>query len=275
MNPIDHALQDWRQGDYVLMETFFTFRFSRENPLTQASEEVAQESTSDLVEDPVPGLVIVTQTCDIVRSSKNRPFIQVSPLNETDPETMPRIKKEMIPRYLFIPTLEQDLLVGDLDRIMTVEKAVVASWKRTPGCRTHIEEVRLRKHISRKFGRKAFPDSFTSWFRPFVERIRKKHSKNSEEGKILRKLREIRVRAEPSWTAPKPAVFLYFIIASDDETKLDWKKYLQSWMETLTKSKDFEGPEPIVTTLEDLTALDYVESDPLDLDYLTHKDIGR
>ncbi|WP_219884570.1 hypothetical protein [Merismopedia glauca] len=131
---VDAALKQWCQGDCVLGEHFFVQRCNPHQPLTQASEEAAREGI-DLAEDEVPGLVVITQTCDIVRSCKQRPFIEVAPLFQVEIQLLSEIQKSRRPQYAYIPGIAELNLVADLDRVMTVEKAVVAAWERTSGCR--------------------------------------------------------------------------------------------------------------------------------------------
>ncbi len=122
---IDAALKQWCQGDYVLGEYWFVQRYDLKRPLTKDSEEAATEEI-DLAEVPIPGFVVITQTCDIVRSCKERPFIEVSPLFEVDQQRLLEIQKARRPQYAYIPGVAERNLVADLDRVMTVEKAVVA-----------------------------------------------------------------------------------------------------------------------------------------------------
>lgn len=80
---------------------------------------------------------MVTQTCDIVRSCAERPFIEVAPLVEVNEQLLYEIKR-CRPQFAYISGISQLNLVVDLDRVMTVEKAVVASWQRQPGCHNDI-----------------------------------------------------------------------------------------------------------------------------------------
>ncbi|MFN7528834.1 MAG: hypothetical protein ACK5QA_15635, partial [Dolichospermum sp.] len=130
---VDAALQAWQQGDYVLGEHWFVQRFHPQRPLTQESIGVAQEET-DLAELEVRGFVVVTQTCDLVRTCRTRPFVEVVPLVEVDEEQLYQIQRNRRPQYAYIPGVAELNLVADLDRVMTVEKAVVAEWKRKSGC---------------------------------------------------------------------------------------------------------------------------------------------
>lgn len=88
---IDATLSEWSQGDCTIGDDFwFVTRFVRvafalrnpHRPLTPAAEDVAAET--DLAESAVSGFVVVTQTCDLVRSCADRPFLEISPLVEVD-----------------------------------------------------------------------------------------------------------------------------------------------------------------------------------------------
>jgi hypothetical protein len=148
---VDTALKQWCQGDYVLGEEEFWFihLFSPNRPLTQASREAVKQET-DLAEYEVRGFVVVTQTCDIVRSCKERPFIEIVPLVEVDQQQMPEIQKARRPQYAYVPGVAELNLVADLDRVMTVEKAVVAEWERQSGCQNDEEIRALGQALARK-----------------------------------------------------------------------------------------------------------------------------
>jgi hypothetical protein len=156
---VDAALQAWQQGDYVLGEHWFVQRFHPQRPLTQESIGVAQEET-DLAELEVRGFVVVTQTCDLVRTCRTRPFVEVVPLVEVDEEQLYQIQRNRRPQYAYIPGVAELNLVADLDRVMTVEKAVVAEWKRKSGCQNDQEIRALGQALARKRARFAFPDEF-------------------------------------------------------------------------------------------------------------------
>lgn len=70
--------------------------------------------------------------------------------------------------------------------------------------------------LARKRIRFAFPDDFTDLAGKLQNRIWEKHGKQSDEGKGLRALREIRVRAAPSWVDNHVDVMFWFI-RNDDE----------------------------------------------------------
>ncbi len=267
---VDDTLKEWCQGDCVLGEHWFVQRFNPQRPLTSDSANVAQEEI-DLAESEVEGFVVVTQTCDIVRSCANRPFIEVVPLVKVNEQLLYEIQKSRRPQFVYIPGVAQLNLVADLDRVMTVEKAVVAKWERKLGCRNDEEIRALGQALARKRVRFAFPDDFVRFAKKLQKRMRDKHDKGSVEGEALRALREIRVRAAPSWNAPEIQLMFWFIRNEEQVQfqELGWDQFLQQWLQLLPESGRFQSVEGLVVSLEDMTAKDYVESDPLDLDDLS------
>lgn len=245
-------------------------RFDSGLPLTEESTAVAGEGV-DLAESAVQGLVVLTQTCDIVRRSIDRPFLEVAPILEVSEQVAHEIERGRRPQYAIIPTLRSRRLAADLDRTMTVEKAVVAKWSRTAGCRTDDEARRFSLALARKRARVAFLDDFTEYVKTLQSRLEEKHDKQSDEGRALRALREIRVHADPSWDATEVELTFWFI-REEDEMDFDgkpWDSLLEDWLKLIPASGRFKPVNGAVMALEDLTARDYVESDPLDLDYLS------
>jgi hypothetical protein len=267
---IDRTLQAWRQGDCVVGEQWFVFRTDLDGPLTEAGLVAASEGV-DTAETEVRGFMIATQTCDIVRACGARPFVEVCPLVEVDEVVLREVERGRRPNYAYVPGLVESQLVADLDRVMTVEKSVVAGWKRTAGCQTESDIRRLSLMLARKRARAAFPDDFVVFATPLMNRMSSKHDKESDEGRALRALHEIRVRAEPSWGAQQVKLVFWFIRKENEPTfeKQGWDSFLVAWEKRIPSSGRFVEVQALVQTLEDLTAKEYVESDPLDLDHLT------
>lgn len=267
---VDNALSAWRQGDCALGEHWFAHRLDKSFAVTDAGR-VAAEADADLAEQQVLGLVVVTQTCDVVRTCAERPFVEVCPLVEVDDDRLREIQRGRRPAYAFLPLLAQHKLAADLDRVMTVEKPLVATWERDPGWSTDAEARAFALALARKRVRFAFPNDFTGLAKKLQSRLGDKHSKNTDEGRGLRALREIRVRASPSWDAPQVDVLLWFIRTGDDadfEGK-SWADLLKEWMKLMPTSGRFRSVEGQVVALEDMNAAEYVDSDPLDLDHLS------
>jgi hypothetical protein len=213
---------------------------------------------------------VLTQTCDLVKPCRNRPYVEVAPLVEVSERDLHVIERGHRPQYTFVPALVGQRLVADLDRVMTVEKAVIAGSTRSVGCGTDEERRRFAQALARKRERFAFPDDFAALVGRLRDRIVDKHGRASSEGEALRKLREIRAVAAPGWTAPRVRVVFLFIRDEQDINAdgVAWDRCLESWLRLVPSSGRFEV-EGLVTTLDRLTAAEYVDSDRLDLDHLT------
>jgi hypothetical protein len=268
---INAALQDWRQGDCVLAPQWFVHRCDPQQPLTEEAKQNANDEI-DLIESEVMGFAVITQTCDITRKCEERPFVEVVPLIPKDDQFLSEVQRGRRPQFAFIPGVAEHKLVADLDRVMTVEKAVAAGWIRVCGCLNDQQIRNLSKALARKRVRFAFPNEFTHFVNPLQSKFQGKHSKEeSNEGKALRALLEIRVRAAPCWDADKVNIFFWFI-RDENEPKfqdMTWDQWKSHWLKLMPESERFSPVDGQVLTLEDLTAKDYLESDPLDLDHLS------
>ena len=127
--------------------------------------------------------------------------------------------------------------------------------------------------LARRRARCAFPDDFTIFAQKLQSRLTAKHDKNSEEGRALRALREIRVRAAPAWDASEVELMFWFVrtdqVAGFERSS--WDVELAAWLKLVNPSGRFMKVEGQVAELDEMSALDYVESDPLDLDYLSSR----
>ena len=267
---VDEALRSWRQGDCVLGDQAFLFRLNPVAPISEAAA-IAAADGADAAETQVHGFAIVTQTCDIVRDCRSRPFVQVCPLVEVDADRLAEIRRGRRPNHAFLPGVAPHGLVADLDCVMTAEKAVVADWNRVVGALRDDDVRRFRLALTRNRGRVAFPDDFVRLASELTRRMSRKHDARSDEGRALRALREIRVRAAPSWRADE--VDLLFLFVRDDTAQTfagqTWDCYLDQWLKRVRPNGRFTRIDGVVQTLDDLTGRDYVESDPLDLDHLS------
>ncbi len=270
---IDAALEKWRQGDLALDQTWFVHVGDTSRALTEAAEQGTGEEGVKALTSEVRGLVVITQTCDIVRECMMRPYVEVAPLVEVDEDVLRGVKRGQRPAYAFVPEMESQRLVADLDRVMTVEKSIVADWERTPGTTTDADARAFAQALARKRERFAFPDDFNALAKKLQKRLSEKHEKSNAEGEALRSLREIRVLATPSWDAETVEVFFWFI-RDDEDLREDehtaWDNHRKAWLKLVEAKGRYGQVEGVVVTLADMKALDYVDSDPLDLDHLSN-----
>lgn len=267
---VDEALGDWRQGDLALDEPWFVHVGDPSVPLSAAAAQAPDAGIQALTSE-VLGLVVVTQTCDVVRSCVARPYVEVAPLVLVSEDQLHAVKRGRRPAYATLPAIESSCLVADLDRVMTVEKSIVATWTRTPGFSRDSDGRSFALALARKRVRFAFPDDFTGLVKKLNGRLTDKHDKATAEGRALRALREIRVQAAPSWDVPQVSICFWFVRNGDDtdfEGK-NWADWLKNWLDLVPSSGRFTKINGQVVELRDMTAEDYVHSDPLDLDQLS------
>jgi hypothetical protein len=270
---IDAALERWSQGDCTVGgDCWFVTRFDPQHPLTPAAADVVEvDPNADLTESSVRGFVVVTQTCDLVRCCAERPFVEVAPLVAVDDRYLQEIHRLKRPRYAYIAGVAEFNLVADLDRVMTVEKAVVAGWERISGCPSDADTRLLAEALARKRSRFAFPDDFNEFAKELQKRMQKRHDKADDDGVALRALREIRVRAAPAWDAERVELMFWFIRAEEDVLfkNQGWDELLDEWLKLLPPSARFSAVDGTVVSLDDMTAKEYLHSDRLDLDRLS------
>jgi hypothetical protein len=264
------ALMEWRQGDLALDESWFIHAGDPAVPLTDAAAGTTESGLQALMSETL-GLAVVTQTCDIVRACVSRPYVEVSPVVRVSATDLHAIRRGRRPAMATLPALLGNHLAIDLDRVMTVEKSVVASWKRTPGYTSDDEGRTLAQALARKRARFAFPDDFNRFSKKLQDRLTEKHEKSTDEGRGLRTLREIRVAASPDWTAPVVELMFWFVRddAHADFNGTTWADLLRAWLKLIPASGRFASTEGQVVTLVEMTAADYVMSDRIDLDHLS------
>ena len=275
---IDAWLQEWRQGDVVLTTTLpfmhladYTLPLTEQARAAAAGDPDGAEPLGVVFTDGV-GFAVLTQTCDLVRSCRERPFVELCVLKKIEAHVLKEVARGYRPRFAFIPALEEHGLVADLDCIMTVEKAILASisqGQHLRGCATDNEVRAFATAIARKHSRIAFPDEFVAAVRPIQQRIQSKHGRQSPEGKALAALREIRVSCAPSWSAAEVDVtFLYVFdtAAGIPDGALDLFAELTA---RLKPTGVFQEAGFRVTSTETMSAAEYLASDPFDLDHLS------
>lgn len=280
---IDAALQGWRQGDVAIEDApFFLHLADLARPLTPEARAAAEaegtvegDSLAGVPSQP-RGLVVVTQTCDVVRPSASRPFVELSPLVEVNGAVLEDVRRIRRPRYAYVPAVAHLGLVADLDQTMTVEKTVLAPLHRVPGCRDDRERRDFAEVLARKRARFAFPDDFVAAFHGVERRLKEKHGKASVEGGLARAIREIRVRAAPGWDEPEQVHLTFlFILGHDEPAPMQRDEdQVEDWLCRFDGSGRFRlDPDTPwrLCFLEDLNAREYVESDRLDLDDLSRR----
>lgn len=162
---------------------------------------------------PTPfGVVVVSQTCDNVRSS----YIQVAPVVALKGADWANAASGRSARHATLPGLG-DMFGVELGTIASINKSFLAEADRKAGVVSLRDSRALAQAIGRRFSRFAFPDDIVIWLNPLRRLTQSKSGKpESPEGKALTKIRQIRVRSEEGWTT-RPYVLSFDFILDEDE----------------------------------------------------------
>ncbi|TFD74873.1 hypothetical protein E3T54_13060 [Cryobacterium sp. Sr8] len=159
------------------------------------------------------GVSIISQTCDIVLSS--RPNVIVAKVVQLPAADAKQATEGFRPRYVGLPDGGECMFV-DLEHIHAVSKIALLG-------KTFVRAVnqddagavrRFSFLVGRRFSRFAFPDAITHWFDPLRKTIEDKYSNpDSPLGRALSHVVELRVQAD-NWNAPLANVTLHVIVKS-------------------------------------------------------------
>ena len=223
------ALKRWRQGDVVDVGGFLKVD---QDPETEKLRPVITNTRC----------VILTQTCDLVRSPNERPDVVLAPLVPiSQAADLDAIKKRRYPRYAWVPGAG-DHVVVDLDAAMTLTKDVLVRASRTRGLLTTGQARHFARSVGRKYQRAALPDDVVSLLRPLEENVKKKHDREaSPEGRLFKEqLADIRLEIDPDdWSASSLELTIVFIlppyqISINDNPRPSAD--VQRWLQTIEAS---------------------------------------
>ena len=278
ISEVDAECSTWRQGDAFVGEGLtFVHVADLAKPLTgnasleaEAGFETDQSLAS--IATKIPGVVVISQTCDLIRSAADRSYAQIAALRTVEKSFLKEVQRGFRPRFAFIPGLEAYSLVADLDAIMTVEKSVLTGIAKEYFVRGLSDDTQVRDFaecISRRFSRFAFPDDFAAAVGPLQAYIRAKHNKQSDDGHMLRAIREIRVAATPAWDATNPRIEFLFVCNPGVYLSEKLDAAAGRLVEKFQATGCFRDPSFRIVTLAELSAAAYIASDRLDLDNLS------
>lgn len=261
-----NRLAEWQQGDFSLSCSELLF-------LDKSEDEEPYEAVFD---EGVEGCVVISQTCDVVREVDILPNVTVCPIVEIDAKRHSDIEKGLAPRYGLIDNLPEGRVV-DFSRAMSVSKQLLVTWERQRGCENEKQILELATALERFFGRFAFPDAFNESIKSLRKAVYAKHEKDSDLGRAWRSIREIRVRPHAGWTedVSVPVTFIVVLESADTREIGDKSKIYNTIADKFT-GVVWEPPFSLheeglyLTTLADMTASEYLNSYPLDLNALSY-----
>lgn len=301
-------LQDWRQGD-AFAGVQMRHLANRALPLsdvTRSKASALSKATSNevVITADFEALVIVSQTCDVVRDPAVNPFIDVSPVVRLDAQSAGEARRGRRPRYAVLPGVGQDAF----------DKAQVR------GLVTLDDQRKFARSLARVRARFAFPDAFTPSIAPLRDYFQKIASKQSPEAEMESLISS--VRAEPvdgtTWDSERVKVKLFFIVedrglplllghvpvaalpisahdlctrlvASLKEAHSDeraatlnagWQSLVDMWRSktmvgsTKAPAQTVEVTEAVALSASEMTVAQYLNSEQLDFDHLSTPSAG-
>lgn len=166
------------------------------------------------------GVVIVSQTCDVVR--RERSTVIVAPLVGLEGQARQDAVLGKRLRYVHVPHFRGGMF-ADLDRLHSLHKSELL----VPSVETGIAASDLKaqrdfaRRVGRRFSRFPFPDLIQPWIRPLQELAQSASNKNSGPRLALfRAISEIRI-ASPDWSSEAADLSVHLILPQGELPELD------------------------------------------------------
>jgi hypothetical protein len=208
--------------------------FQQGDLLPGITEIVVETSSGPTVVRTPAGVVIVSQTCEIVRNE--RLFVHVAPRVQPVTPTSGHARKSRMPRYVHLPRLGDNDFVA-LDRLYSIHKNVVADAERIPTVQGAREVAIFGQAVGRYFSRFAYPDEVNEYLDPLARHIMDKAGKpNSAEGKLIEEVVQLRLRSVNGWENPPYDLELLVIVNSTalplfpGDEPLPFDEELNAWL---------------------------------------------
>nr|WP_254455267.1 hypothetical protein [Paenarthrobacter ureafaciens] len=163
------------------------------------------------------GVAILSQTCDIVQSSKSRCL--VAPVLDATPQDLSDARKGRKPLLLYLEAGVEghSVHVADMEMATSVPKALLVGRKllarygnmeSEPGTRI------IAARVGRAFSRFPFPDEVYPVFKDLRSRVQSKAGTQSPFGKVVDFVADLRVSSD-QWQDPGRHLTLYVIVPED------------------------------------------------------------
>lgn len=229
-------------------------------------------ANDEIVDVEVLGVILISQTCDIVNdvAEPGAPaFVQVAGLVEQDPKFVEEVRKFRRPNYLYVPALAEKNIVADLGLVATFDRMALEKWTRIPAPDDTVSKGHCSFALGRQRSRHAFPDQWAKAFGKLRDWLKSKAGKQSDEGRFVDAIEEVRVIADDV-DFPKSVDVICMVPASLTEAQRHtWAK---SMCPTMMKKFDPEWCSDIVVrlaTTREMTAEEYLSGRPLDFEAMS------
>jgi hypothetical protein len=282
----------WRQGD--------VFGLGRHLALMPDGGSATAAVVADFATE---ALVLVGQSCDVVKPIDRRPITTMAPLVRLADDELREARAGRRPRYVSLPGVGDDAFI-DLDMAFPIHKRLLLGRRQGAGVTSSVQAAAMSRSIGRAFGRFAFPDAFNEAVGNLVRRVRSKHGNNGAEGRVLvEHVDDILVEAPwddaeyeatllivlkpgllamsdgppspASWVAAKPMSIdvicrrLLDPKATPDDRSFLWLALAEEWRKLCMPVAEVRAINVEAIPADELSHLRAREAQPLDFDYLS------
>lgn len=249
-------LRAWQQGDVAV--GLGAFPIMRSAGVDGSEPEFEAFGTT-------AGAVVISQTCDIVRSPSIQPHVNVVPLVRLPEGKAIDGRRRRLIQFVHIPGLGGDAF-ADLSIVMTVAKRALIAYARERGCSDAMSLRIFADALKRRWGRYAFSDEIVKILSPLHARL-----KDSKNRKWIDKIETIMCHTDASWSDDQSRIEIYFLVSSDmSEADIDaLRKTATSWCAECNDPRCEPRVLALVHRLNEISAGDYRRMVELDVDFLS------
>lgn len=193
------------------------------------------------------GVVVLSQTCDIVQASKSRCL--VAPILAANQDTLSSARKGRKPLHLFLGDglSPEPPRVADLECATSVPKQLLEGRRllaRYTDDPSGPAVIPIAYRIGRAFNRFPFPDDVYPVFAKLRARAQKRAGSASPFGLVIDLLCDLRVSAD-QWTQPHRRLKVWIVVPQDliapiDDLDPAWR-WDQSRVEGIRHKEEFAG----------------------------------
>lgn len=231
------AVEELIQGEVLELADVCVVIADSAWPLDDASEQAAAETGANglmVVPEAVDVVVLLTQTCDLQRTTAEERHCQVAPVLDRGPTFARETSRGRRPGWVALPWY-MTTAVAELSRITTLERSVIVGVKSLGRPTTPREQLHFAEAASRHFTRPALPDDVVTVLRPFLERMQERHDRDSSEGRCIEKIATLRLEAIPDLGAPTSHLTILLVLDTEDLPCVDPDDLDQDRIDTLVQ----------------------------------------
>ncbi len=161
------------------------------------------------------GVVVISQSCDVVREDERHPNLIIAKIAHLTSEESRRCRKKEQPRFVHLPGLGNEVF-ADLEFIATVAKNGIRPSTIAERIGVDPEDEKavgmLASQISRRFGRFPFPDNLTPAIRDVQKKVSERYLReDSPIAKVFACIADMRLECSAEWSRPPFDLTLHLI----------------------------------------------------------------